>query len=109
MENFDIDRAADGECPAVCSQAITTEEVKSALKTISAHKATGIDDIPPALICDRSILLTNVLTAIFNDMLSTGTFPKSWKTDRPRPIHKGDTKTEVGNDRLVAILTIRVP
>ena len=53
LEQFDIDRYADGDCPDVCNSRITKEEVKEALKTISPNKATGLDDIAPAFLCDN--------------------------------------------------------
>jgi len=80
-----------GQYPEIYDKDISQKEVEDALKKISPKKATGLDDIPPALLCDRSNILARTLTVVFNDLLQTATFPKAWKTDRRSVIYKSWT------------------
>ena len=103
---FDIENAANGEYHELCDKDITKEEVKNALKTISPRKASGLDDIAPVLLCDKSDMLCTALALVFSDVLQSGQFPKVWKTDRRKPIYKSGGRLSVGNYRLVAIHSI---
>ena len=106
LANFDVEAASEGDFPRICDRAISQKEVEDALKKLSPGKATGLDDIPPVLLCDRSKALTKALTYIFNDLLQSGTFPKQWKTDRRIVLYKKGGKTIVSNYRLIAIHSV---
>ena len=74
---------------------IQEEEVKWAIKNSDTNKSAGLDDIPPALLCEQSGELVRVIAHIFNLILATGEFPATWKQDRRIPIHKGGRKSDV--------------
>jgi len=101
LDDFDIDTASIGDYPEVCDAEISQEEVVCALKQLSPNKATGLDDISPAFLCDRSDELVHALTLVFNDLLRSGKFPKQWKTDRRVALYKRGGKTLVSNYRFL--------
>ena len=106
LESFDIEEASNGDYSSLCDADITVDEVQKALKTISPGKATGLDDIPPALLSDRSTVLAQALVLAFSEILRSGEFPQEWKTDRRIPIYKSGGRASVGNYRLVAIHSV---
>ena len=106
IDNFDVDAASMGEIPEICDAEITQKEVENALKQVSPNKSMGLDDISPAFLCDRSDELVQALTLVFNDVLSSGQFPKQWKTDRRIALYKNNGKSIVSNYRLLAIHSV---
>ena len=76
------------------------------LKTISANKATGPDNIPGRLLKIASDILSPSLTEIFNKSLSTGSYPDDWKMAKVMPIYKHGNITELSNYRPILIISI---
>lgn len=79
-------------------------EVKSIIMTLRNGCATGIDNISCSFIKKYMKYLTPHLTYLFNLCLSTGIFPKVFKTALIKPIHKNGDKSCVNNYRPIAIL-----
>ena len=75
-------------------------------KIISSLKssAPGWDDISSQTIKQSHMWLLKPLVYIYNLSLSQGVFPDELKIAKVVPIHKGDSKTEVGNFRPVSVL-----
>jgi len=97
LQKFDIDHACDGEYPPICDQEISQKETQRALKTLKSGKASGLDDIPPEFLKDKSNTLVRALTILFNEVLNSGNFPNQWKTDKRIPLYKSGGKTVVSN------------
>ena len=106
IKEFDTEAAASGDYNPICDDSITVQEVTEALKPLENGKSAGLDDIPPALITDKSQALVKVLTYVFNEILSTGKFPEDWKQDRRCPLHKSGRKSDVDRYRLIAIHSV---
>jgi len=106
LQKFDIDQACEGKYPSICDEEITQKETEGALRTLKSGKASGLDDIPPEFLKDRSSTLVRALTLVFNEVLDSGNFPKQWKTDKRIPLYKSGGKTLVSNYRLIAIHSI---
>lgn len=81
--------STDGHCSRsfVSFQPVTVEEVK---KIIMSSKPTtcSIDPIPTPLLIDSLDTLLPSVTAIVNDSLRTGLFPKLFKTAAVKPLLK---------------------
>ena len=106
LQNLDINSLAEVNEDNADQPEISCDEVKKALQKVKPNKATGLDDISPALLCDRNNTLTTALKIVFNEILQSGKFPKKWKTDRRKPIFKSGDRTSVNNYRLLAIHSI---
>jgi len=68
--------------------------------------STGLDNIPAKFIKDGSDVISNPLAHIVNLSLNTGIVPKDLKSARVVPLHKKNSRSEVGNYRPVSILCI---
>lgn len=78
-----------------------TEKVINALKTKKGH----IDEIPVHIIKLNNKLFSIPLTILFNQSISTGTFPEKFKLAKIIPIHKTGSKTDLSNYRPISILS----
>ena len=67
---------------------ISPGEVRKSLNKINTTKATHPSDIPPKIIKEFALELTEPLTHIFNVSLREGVFPAIWKQSAITPIPK---------------------
>lgn len=83
---------------------LTEAEVRGALQSLDEKKGAGPDGIPAifAKRCSASICVP--LTLLFNQSLSTGTFPEVWKVSAITPIYKSGQKNNVKNYRPISKL-----
>lgn len=87
------------------SNAITVEEVESAIRKLKDNFTTGPDGVPAFVVRDCCRVLALPLSIIFNKSLHTSTFPGSWKTAKVCPVFKKGDKADVNNYRPIAILS----
>lgn len=73
---------------------------------MSPSKATGMDNIPARFVKDGASIIAHPITHIVNLSLSTGEIPDDLKLARVVPLHKKNSKTDVGNYRPVSVLCI---
>ena len=85
---------------------VCEEQAHKLLNGINACKATGLDNIPAKLVTDASEIITSPLTHIINLSLSQGIMPDDLKNARVVPLHKKNSKTDVGNYRPVSVLSV---
>ena len=71
-----------------------------------SNKAPGQDGLPPALFKLFDGRLVNHLTLLFNKVLSTGIYPKTWSVGNIKPIHKKGDKTNPNNYRGITLLDV---
>ena len=85
---------------------ITESEVIKAIKQLKHGKSSG----PDLLINDFFIytcdILASKITALFNVILMSGHFPKSWTEGVIIPIHKKGNKGAVDNYRGITLLSV---
>lgn len=62
--------------------------VEKELKNLKRHKATSIDNLPPALMKDSANEISQPLCFIINLSLSTADVPTEWKHATVTPIHQ---------------------
>ena len=88
------------------SSVITNEQITNLLTSLKVNKAHGPDDISVHMIklCGDSLVFP--LKLIFNNILSTGIFPKQWKRANVTPVHKKDNKQLIKNYRPISLLPI---
>lgn len=84
---------------------IAEDSINSRLKSLDAAKGAGPDTIPPIFLrsCADSISLP--LYIIFNRSLTSGYFPRKWKSSFVVPVHKSGSMNDVKNFRPVAIIS----
>jgi hypothetical protein len=82
------------------------KEVLGVLKSLSASKATGLDNIPPKLVKDAAEELATPLTTLVNRSLTCGLFPNAEKTAKISPIYKFEDKTALDNYRPISVLPV---
>ena len=82
------------------------EKLTSIIKTLNPNKAHGWDGISVRMIkiCDDALIPP--LKIIFNNIITTGIFPTSWKKANVVPVHKKEDKTLVKNYRPISLLAI---
>ena len=82
---------------------ITEGEVSNAIKNLKNNKASGLDLILNEMMRFGQVVFTPVICKIFNDILTSGTFPESWRCNILTPIHKKGTTTSAANYRGIAV------
>ena len=94
--------------PAATLSTITCSEreVLAQLSSLKENKATGPDGISATMLRRTASCIAPALTILFNQSLSTGVFPKCWKTSNVVPIHKKDSRSSVSNYRPISLLSI---
>jgi exonuclease III len=78
-------------------------EVQRAIKILKNNKACGLDGISNEMIKYGQHVLTQPLTKIFNDVLKTAIYPKSWAQGYISPIYKSGNPLDPSNYRGITI------
>jgi len=81
------------------------EVIKELIK-LNPQKAQGPDQLPTQVLKECARELTPSITTLFNDSLTTGTIPNSWKQANVVPIHKKGTKHQPSNYRPISLLPV---
>ena len=88
------------------SISFTVQEVFDALTNLNPHKASGIDDIPAAVLKNCAHALAQPIHYLFTTSINSETIPSEWKTQKITPVHKSGDKTSVTNYRPISLLCI---
>ena len=73
---------------------ITYKEIKKAIFDLKKGKSAGPDRILNEVIKYTNPVMINSYTKIFNVILKTGIYPKSWKESFTIPIYKSGDKND---------------
>jgi hypothetical protein len=76
---------------------ITYKEIKKAIFDLKKGKSTGPDRILNEVIKYTNPVMINSYMKIFNVILKTGIYPKSWKESFTIPIYKSGDKNDPNN------------
>ena len=87
-------------------KSVSHELIVRILSSMSPCKATGLDNIPARFVKDGAEIIAQPVRHIINLSLSVGKVPEDFKLARVVPLHKKNSKTEVGNYRPVSVLNI---
>ena len=82
------------------------EKLTSIIKSLNPNKAHGWDEISVRMIKISGDALIPPLITIFNNIITTGIYPTSWKKANIVSIHKKEDKTLVKNYRPISLLPI---
>ena len=86
------------EMSEIFLQPITTIEVAKYINNLKPKKSTGYDNINNILLIDLWDIISEPLSAIFNNSLMEGIFPEKMKTSKVIPLHK--SKKQGRDDQL---------
>lgn len=84
---------------------ITHDDVFYGLRKLKPGSSVGPDSIPPSMMKHAKNQLCSPLHHIFNLVLESGVYPKSWKISRVKPIPKSSNKSSVEEYRPIAIMS----
>ena len=85
---------------------VTEDFVYKELCKLNPNKSTGIDGIKSKFLKDGANVIKSAITHIVNLSIETGTVPDELKSAIVKPLHKKNSRLEVGNYRPVSILCI---
>jgi len=80
----------------------TESEILKFLTAINISKASGPDNIPAWMLKSTAISIAPSITKIFNQSITTGTFPHAWKQSNVVPIPKSTKNGSPTNYRPIS-------
>ena len=84
---------------------ITEDEVTKVLKDLPKNKTPGEDGIENEFFTAARMILTPILTALFNSILKSGVYPEEWSRGTIYPIHKKGSVSNPNNFRGITLLS----
>ena len=82
-------------------------ELRSVVRSLSAHAASGPDGLPTSLFSFFTGRLASPLLHVFNSSITSGVVPSCWKTAEVVPIYKGKGDTNsASNYRPISLLNV---
>ena len=84
---------------------IDQDFVNKELKKLVPTKGVGLDEISPRFLRDGADSLTNIVTFLINFSIRTKIVPDCIKVAKVTPLHKKNSKLDVGNYRPVSVLS----
>ena len=81
-----------------------TADIASLINNLNINKPTTCNNIPAKIIVDTIDICAPIISTIYNDSISSKTFPGPLKIADITPVHKKDETTSTGNYRPVSIL-----
>ncbi|KAH9087480.1 hypothetical protein Ae201684P_000887 [Aphanomyces euteiches] len=91
------------QCHTPLSDAITTDEIETALDTCRLDSAPGLDGIPYRILYKFRLTLLPYLTAAFNSCWTHKRIPQGWKQSVTELIHKKGDPMDPSNWRPLAL------
>jgi hypothetical protein len=85
---------------------VSEEFVYKELYRLNINKSTGLDGIPAKFLKDGADVLKFPISYIVNSSITEGVVPDNIKIAEVKPLHKKNSKLDVGNYRSVSILCI---
>ena len=82
---------------------ISTEEVKTAIKSLKNSKSPGEDNILNEYFIEAGDILISHITDIFNGIFNTGVFPESWSKGIIVPVYKKGDPTLADNYHAITL------
>ena len=81
------------------------QEIHSLICSLDSSKASGPSGIPLSLIKIAASHICSPLSYIFNESLSSGTFPDALKLSKIIPLYKGGASYDLSNYRPISLLS----
>ena len=91
-------------CPAdlLCSE----DEVLDIILSLDTNKASGLDGVSARMLKETAYIISPMLCTLFNESISTGTVPNSWKVSLITPVPKHGEPSDPSNYRPISLLPI---
>ena len=85
--------------PPLCLTTVTEEVVISAICGLDSKKATGCDKLPIRFLIIKTCpeAMGRLFTVLVNKSISTGRFPKLWKSAIVSPVQKSTDSSAMTN------------
>ena len=80
----------------------TRDDILRVVNNIDIHKSSGIDFLPTFILKDCFMVILDQLVYLFNQSITLGTFPESWKLATITPIPKTRNLSQVTNWRPIS-------
>ena len=90
---------------AFCLKEVNVDNINQILNSMSANKATGLDDLSARFIKDGARVIAPMITHIVNMSIRQGIIPDDLKRARVIPIHKKGRRTDPSMHRPISILS----
>ena len=81
-------------------------EIADIITNLNDHKSAGYIDIPVTIIEKSKLIIASYVAQAFNMCLESGEYPDILKIAKVVPLHKGGSKSELGNYRPISIKNI---
>ena len=88
----------------IAFQPVSVNHVYQLLSGLSGKKAIGVDKISSEIIKIASPAISDSLTHIFNESITSSLFADEWKTARIIPLYKKGQRNVPGNYRPISVL-----
>ena len=105
-DTSDIPHLFGPDYPTIANLVVMPEGVRKLLDNINPKKAAGPDQIPCRILKELATELTPVLTAIFNQSLTSGNLPSIWTKAIVAPIFKKGDRCLPENYRPVSLTCV---
>ena len=89
----------------LCSIKTTPETIYKILKSLNVNKAVGPDGISNKILKECALSLSEPLSFLYNQSLSSGVYPTCWKDADLFPLFKSNEKHLRNNYRPISLLT----
>ena len=86
-------------------QPITESDILKHIKQLNPSKSTSLDGIAIKYIAMNALTIALVLTRLYNNCISTWTYPRILKIGQIVPIHKGEPKDQCCNYKPIFLLS----
>ena len=93
------------QCKSIILNPSDEYEIIEAINGLNCHKSQGYIDVPVKLIKHAKFIIANYLRGSFNSCIEKGYYPDQVKIAKVVPLYKSGNKTEVGDYRLISILS----
>lgn len=83
---------------------VKENQIQSVLKKLDDSKSVGLDGISSQVLKQCTGPLSKPITRLFQKIVRSRTFPKSWTTAHVTPIHKNGPSTSPSKYRPISVL-----
>ena len=84
---------------------MTEEKILYHVRNLNSRRNTGINNIPIEFFQIASVVITPILTNLYNDCISKGIFPDILKISQITPVYKKGPKNMCRNYRPISLLS----
>ena len=95
--NFNKYRTISRNQHSIFLEPISANEIKKLIAGLSPHKCAGPDNVSISDVKKYRDIFAQILSRIYNTVLSNGEYPSCLKVSRVNPVFKGEDPQEISN------------